>query len=57
MGLTNAVAQSSLPIVAIGGINAENLDAVIASKVAGVALVSAICHAQSPRQATINLLC
>jgi len=55
-GLTNAVAQSSLPIVAIGGINVANLDAVMASKVDGVALVSAICHAQSPRQAVINLL-
>lgn len=55
-GLTNAVAQSALPIVAIGGINAANLDAVMASHVAGVALVSAICHAQSPKQAAINLL-
>jgi thiamine-phosphate pyrophosphorylase len=55
-GLTNAVAQSSLPIVAIGGINVSNLDAVMASNVASVALVSAICHAQSPKQAAINLL-
>ncbi|ABM04109.1 thiamine-phosphate diphosphorylase [Psychromonas ingrahamii 37] len=55
-GLTNAVAQSSLPIVAIGGINVSNLDEVIASNVAGVALVSAICHAPSPKQAAINLL-
>ncbi|MFT6924585.1 MAG: thiamine-phosphate pyrophosphorylase [Psychromonas sp.] len=56
-GLTDAVAQSALPIVAIGGINAENLDAVMASHVAGVALVSAICHAPSPRQAAMNLRC
>ncbi|MFT6986056.1 MAG: thiamine-phosphate pyrophosphorylase [Psychromonas sp.] len=55
-GLTNAVAQSTLPIVAIGGINVSNLDAVIATNVDGVALVSAICHAQSPRQAANNLL-
>lgn len=55
-GLNDAVAQSSLPIVAIGGINVANLDAVIACNVAGVALVSAICHAQSPRQAAMNLL-
>jgi thiamine-phosphate pyrophosphorylase len=56
-GLTDAVAQSSLPIVAIGGINTANLDAVMASNVDGIALVSAICHAQSPKQAAINLLC
>jgi len=42
---------------AIGGINASNLDAVIATDVDGVALVSAICHTQSPRQAVIDLIC
>jgi thiamine-phosphate pyrophosphorylase len=50
-GLANAVAQSSYPIVAIGGINATNLEAVIATDVAGVALVSAICDAKSPQNA------
>lgn len=48
-GLAKAVAQSAFPIVAIGGINAANLDAIIATDVDGVALVSAICHATSPR--------
>jgi thiamine-phosphate pyrophosphorylase len=48
-GLANAVAQSSFPIVAIGGINVTNLEAVIATDVAGVALVSAICDAKSPQ--------
>lgn len=55
-GLSNAVLQSSLPIVAIGGINAANLDAVVATQVNGIALVSAICHAQSPRQAASELI-
>jgi thiamine-phosphate pyrophosphorylase len=50
-GLANAVAQSPYPIVAIGGINATNLEAVIATDVAGVALVSAICDAKSPQNA------
>ena len=55
-GLAKAVAQSSLPIVAIGGINTTYLDAVIATDVAGIALVSAICHASSPRNAASLLL-
>jgi thiamine-phosphate pyrophosphorylase len=50
-GLASAVAQSSFPIVAIGGINVTNLEAVIATDVAGVALVSAICDARSPQDA------
>jgi thiamine-phosphate pyrophosphorylase len=55
-GLRNAVAQSSFPIVAIGGINASNLDDIIATNVEGIALVSAICHAPSPKQAAMDLL-
>lgn len=50
-GLANAVAQSSFPIVAIGGIDVTNFKAVIATDVAGVALVSAICDAKSPQNA------
>lgn len=50
-GLANAVAQSSFPIVAIGGINMTNLEAIIATDVDGIALVSAICHAKSPLNA------
>ncbi len=50
-GLTYAVARSSFPIVAIGGINVTNLESVIATDVAGVALVSAICDAKSPQNA------
>lgn len=50
-GLAEAVQLSALPIVAIGGINATNLQAVMATHVEGVALVSAICHAACPQQA------
>lgn len=55
-GLAKAVAQSALPIVAIGGINSTNLDAVIATNVAGIALVAAICDAPCPRSAASSLL-
>ena len=55
-GLAAAVRQSALPIVAIGGINATNLDAISSTGVAGIALVSAICHAESPRAAATKLL-
>lgn len=55
-GLRNAVANSSFPIVAIGGINGSNLNAIIGTNVNGVALVSAICHAPSPKQAVRDLL-
>ncbi|UTV30277.1 thiamine phosphate synthase [Photobacterium atrarenae] len=54
-GLARAIAQSSYPIVAIGGINAANLDAVVETGVDGIALVSAICHADSPRDAAAAL--
>jgi thiamine-phosphate pyrophosphorylase len=50
-GLAKAVAQSTFPIVAIGGINADNLDSIVATDVDGVALVSAICHATCPKSA------
>ena len=49
-GLAEAVSKSSFPIVAIGGINAANLEEIIATHVDGVALVSAICHAACPQK-------
>ncbi|RBW63505.1 thiamine phosphate synthase [Vibrionales bacterium C3R12] len=55
-GLAQAVSKSALPIVAIGGLSSDNLDAVVATKVAGIALVSAICHADSPKQSAQELL-
>ncbi|MDD1782630.1 thiamine phosphate synthase [Enterovibrio sp. ZSDZ35] len=54
-GLRSAVNESHFPIVAIGGINASNLDDVVATNVDGIALVSAICHAQHPRKAAANI--
>ena len=55
-GLASAVAQSSLPLVAIGGINAANLQQIAATGVHGVALVSAICQAPCACTAAQNLL-
>ncbi|MGB2078455.1 MAG: thiamine phosphate synthase [Vibrio sp.] len=54
-GLTQAVLRSRLPLVAIGGINQTNIAQVAHTKVASIALVSAICHAKSPRQASVAL--
>jgi thiamine-phosphate pyrophosphorylase len=55
-GLRNALAQSTFPIVAIGGINESNLDAIVETHVDGVAIVSAICHAADPKQVAMDLL-
>lgn len=51
-GLRTAVIQSRLPLVAIGGINLGNINEVAATGVAGIALVSAICHADDPQAAS-----
>ena len=45
----------SIPVVAIGGINASNLMELAGSGVAGVAVVSAIFAAEDPGQATKDL--
>lgn len=50
-GLTATLRKTSLPVVAIGGINMSNIHDVAATGVHGVALVSAICHAQNPKLA------
>ncbi|MGF1682384.1 thiamine phosphate synthase [Photobacterium minamisatsumaniensis] len=55
-GLVKAVESSSLPLVAIGGINEGNIKAVADTGTAGIALVSAICHAASPAKASQHLL-
>ena len=55
-GLEQAVKGSRLPLVAIGGINAANIREIAQTKVDGIALVSAICHATSPQQASKMLL-
>lgn len=55
-GLRRAVAMSVHPTVAIGGMNAQTIGEVIAAGADGVAVVSAICSAPSPRKATEELL-
>ena len=46
----------SIPVVAIGGINASNIKELCGSDVDGVAVVSAIFAAENPGTATANLL-
>lgn len=55
-GLKKACEISALPLVAIGGINEKNLSSVANTGVAGIALVSAICQAKSPKDACQALL-
>ncbi|MCL1058729.1 thiamine phosphate synthase [Shewanella gelidimarina] len=55
-GLAKAVQESQLPLVAIGGINDANIRQIATTQVDGIALVSAICHAASPKQASQALL-
>jgi thiamine-phosphate pyrophosphorylase len=50
------VAAAALPVVAIGGINADNCATLFASGAKGVAVVSAICGQDDPGLATRNLL-
>ncbi|MGA2286176.1 MAG: thiamine phosphate synthase [Dehalococcoidia bacterium] len=45
----------SLPLVAIGGINEENVDAVIAAGADGVAVISAVCQADDVEGAARRL--
>lgn len=45
-----------LPMVAIGGINLSNIQDIIHSGADGVAVVSAICSAENPAEATASLL-
>lgn len=54
-GLTDVCEHSDLPCVAIGGIHSENVDAVRACGVDGVAVVSAICAAPEPAEAAAAL--
>jgi len=54
-GLYWALRNTPLPVVAIGGINDSNLDAVIATGVHGIAVVSAICRAGKPDEAARRL--
>lgn len=55
-GLRKAVAMSVHPTVAIGGMNASTIGEVMTAGSDGVAVVSAICSAPSPRKAAQELL-
>lgn len=54
-GLRRAVAMSVHPTVAIGGMNASTIAEVMQAGTDGVAVVSAICSAPSPRKAAEEL--
>ena len=55
-GLRRAVEMSVHPTVAIGGMNAQTIGEVMAAGTDGVAVVSAICSAPSPRKVAEELL-
>ena len=54
-GIRKAVEMSVHPTVAIGGMNVATVGEVIAAGTDGVAVVSAICSAESPRDAAAEL--
>ena len=54
-GLSALKERIPLPVVAIGGIGAGQAEAVMASGVAGIAVVSAICGARDPEAAAREL--
>jgi thiamine-phosphate pyrophosphorylase len=56
MALKTIVANISLPVYAIGGIKPENIDATRKLGVRGVALISAIVSATSPKEAAETIL-
>ena len=56
VGLRKAIELSVHPTVAIGGMNAGTIADVIAAGADGVAVVSAICSAESPRLAAKGLM-
>jgi thiamine-phosphate pyrophosphorylase len=53
--LAEIVEAVEVPVLAIGGINAANLDEVLATGCAGIALISAILSAAEPGLATAEL--
>lgn len=55
-GLKFALSHVDIPIVAIGGINRQTIPELVLTGVDGLALVSAICHAEDPKSATEQLL-
>jgi thiamine-phosphate pyrophosphorylase len=54
-GLARAVQAAELPLIAIGGITAENLAEVLATGVHGVAVLGAVCLADDPTAVVAKL--
>jgi thiamine-phosphate pyrophosphorylase len=55
--LKKTAALISLPIIAIGGINAENAELLISSGASGIAVISAVSRADDPCRASYELVC
>ncbi|WP_419788359.1 thiamine phosphate synthase [Pseudodesulfovibrio sp.] len=55
-GLKRAMGMTSIPLVGIGGVHLRDVPAIAESGVAGIAVVSEICSAPSPRDATQALV-
>jgi len=55
-GLKKARSLTDKPLITIGGINRDNLADIMATGVDGVALVSAVCSADSPAEAARELV-
>jgi thiamine-phosphate pyrophosphorylase len=53
--LKQVMARVSLPVIAIGGITAENAPEVMASGIHGIAVISAVCCQLDPEEATKTL--
>jgi thiamine-phosphate pyrophosphorylase len=53
--LAEVVAAVDVPVLAIGGITSRNLDSVLATGIAGIAVISAILSATDPRSAAAEL--
>jgi len=53
--LEDATRNTSRPVIAIGGINAENAADVMRAGAHGIAVISAVCAAGDPRAATARL--
>ena len=54
--LKEVVDASPVPIIAIGGITPENIRKVLEAGAAGIAVISTVCCAEDPTEATQNLL-
>ncbi len=53
--LERVVREIRLPIIAIGGLNPENIPSVMQTGVYGIAVISAVCCQKDPKEATRNL--